>query len=85
MPAAESRLRHREAHPDRMQARELVTSLVASGRLAKPDRCSKCGHGGVIQGHHYAGYDIEHAHLVEWLCQDCHTDAHFWMRHSQPN
>ena len=50
-----------------------VDYAIKTGRLARPDRCSKCGEKGFIDAHH-ENYDkpLE----VMWLCRSCHKLHH---------
>ena len=58
-------------------AREALLAAVRSGAVSKPAKCSKCGGGGQIEGHH-ANYDKPNA--VTWLCSQCHHDLHARLR-----
>jgi hypothetical protein len=53
-----------------------VDNAVRSGRLVRPETCSRCGAGGRIEAHHYLGYEPEHRLDVRWLCTACHGAAH---------
>ena len=44
--------------------------------LFRPSHCHRCGYGGRIDGHHYAGYAPHAVLCVVWLCQSCHNSAH---------
>jgi len=62
-----------------MQAKSRVkfSLAVKSGKLIKPNACQKCGKTNCrIEGHHYLGYEPEHALDVKWLCNYCHSVAH---------
>lgn len=61
---------------ERDRARQKVRALVRRGILIVPDGCEECDGKSKLQGHHFAGYDEEHAADVIWLCQFCHTLAH---------
>lgn len=56
-------------------ARRAVQSAVASGRLVRPSKCSRCPNGGPVQAHHFMGYEPEHHLDVLWLCRTCHSFA----------
>ena len=65
----------------RLSPREQVNAKlrysVWSGRIKKPENCSKCGVTGKrICGHHHNGYSKKHDLDVVWLCDSCHADAH---------
>lgn len=61
------------ANPDKRKAHDTLNSAVKSGRVVRPDSCSKCGKGCIPHGHHRDyGKPLE----VEWLCNRCHVDAH---------
>lgn len=57
----------------RQHAHAVVTRAVKSGELAKPAKCSACGRGGRVDGHHT---DYSEPLLVIWLCKRCHRQAH---------
>lgn len=62
----------------RKRAYSTFKDALKSGRLRRPDTCTKCGTNpgrgragqSLIQGHHHKGYD--HPLEVEWLCASCH-------------
>lgn len=50
---------------------------VKTGRIVRPDKCSKCEDKGIIHGHHPDyGKPLE----VVWLCAKCHQRHHAWLR-----
>lgn len=61
------------SHQLRNSARAAARDAVRTGRLVRPERCSQCGAGGRIQGHHD---DYAKPLDVRWLCQECHGKAH---------
>jgi DNA-binding XRE family transcriptional regulator len=53
--------------------RRETARLVRVGELVKPERCGQCGELGDVQAHHRTYQDPR---AIDWLCLDCHTDAH---------
>lgn len=60
-------------HPEKKRARDLTRLAIESGALKRPDRCPRCGGGGLVEAHHpdYAKPD-----LVVWRCRRCHRAEH---------
>jgi ribosomal protein S27AE len=63
----------RERNPERYKANTALTNAVRLGYIIKPEICSRCGDGGIIDGHHA---DYSKPLEVEWLCRACHTLEH---------
>jgi hypothetical protein len=69
--------KYRKNHPEVARAHEAVYSAICSGRLIRPEICSKCGKKPKprsdgrtrIHAHHP---DYNKPLEVEWLCADCH-------------
>ena len=60
---------------DQGLAHAAVSRVVKSGKLIKPNTCSKCGESfpkRLIEGHHHLGYSKENWLDVMWLCPKCH-------------
>ncbi len=57
----------------KVKARDAVRAAVRSGRLGKPDHCESCVRECNPHGHHR---DYSRPLDVEWLCVDCHAEAH---------
>lgn len=70
------RVRWRALYPEKRAAHRALLKAVRRGTLAKPDRCSRCGTPGPVEGHHHLGYAAEHRFHVLWLCHRCHQDEH---------
>lgn len=68
-----SSAKYRSENPEKRAAHVILGSRVKDGTITKPDHCSKCGAGGMIHGHHH---DYALPLDVEWLCPQCHVDAH---------
>lgn len=66
----ETSRRWREAHPEKQRAHGKVRQAVKTGRLVRPETCSKCGRPGRIQAHHD---DYNKPLDVVWLCHPCHV------------
>jgi hypothetical protein len=64
---------YRERHPEKLKAWWTFTNAVRAGKLIAPDACSRCGEGGLIDGHHH---DYSKPLEVTWLCRPCHIEAH---------
>ena len=62
--------RRRKENPDQYHAHSMVSNAVRDGRLARPDRCSRCNEKAPkIEGHHE---DYSKPLEVIWLCALCH-------------
>lgn len=57
----------RNKHKSR--ASYLVRRAVVHGDIVKPDECSQCGDGGLIDAHHE---DYSRPLDIVWLCRPCH-------------
>lgn len=63
------------------QAQCSVREAVRRGELIKPTQCQDCGIAlapRLLAGHHHKGY--ERPLDVIWLCQKCHSKAHYVKR-----
>ena len=56
------------------RARGMVNKRVQSGKIIKPDKCSKCGKRGYVEAHHD---DYDKPLDVTWVCKDCHINIHY--------
>jgi hypothetical protein len=65
--------RYVPAHPWQKWAQGKVWNEIERGRIVKPDTCSCCGRGGIIDGHHD---DYAKPLEVRWLCRWCHRAWH---------
>ena len=67
--------RYRETPEGRLkdQIRSRVAYALKRGRLVKlPCFCGETE----VEGHHYVGYDLEHALDVVWMCKKHHERLH---------
>lgn len=64
---------YREKNPEKLKAQKLLRQKVYDGEIIKPKKCSCCGDGGIIDGHHP---DYNKPYDVEWLCRVCHKGRH---------
>ena len=69
----ETKRAYRHANPTRAKASDRVNYAVKTGKLLRPDNCSKCGVACVPHGHHA---DYSKPLDVVWFCPKCHTDVH---------
>jgi ribosomal protein S27AE len=58
-------------YPQKYLAWRTVSNSLRSGKLIKPDICSKCGSGKKIQAHHE---DYSKPLDIIWLCFKCHRE-----------
>lgn len=65
--------RYVPAHPWQKWAQSKVWREINAGRMTKPETCSSCGEGGIIDGHHD---DYAKPLEVRWLCRWCHREWH---------
>jgi hypothetical protein len=61
-------------NPEKLKARNAVYYAVRTGKLIRPDHCSKCSKECKPHGHHYRGY--EYKLDIIWLCETCHHLEH---------
>jgi ribosomal protein S27AE len=57
--------------PDRSRARQSTRYAIKTGKLTVPETC-RCGSRDLEAHHHDYSKPLE----VEWLCGDCHLEAH---------
>ena len=62
-----------QAFPERIEIQRQVRNAVRSGKITRPDVCSKCGRVAKIQAHHV---NYEHFMNFIWLCSSCHKKEH---------
>ncbi|HDY86591.1 MAG TPA: hypothetical protein ENH82_00575 [bacterium] len=58
-------------HDLRFYARVILNGAIGRNEIIKPDKCSKCGKGGRIHGHHS---NYNKPLKVIWLCPLCHAE-----------
>jgi hypothetical protein len=60
--------------PLKKKCRQALRNAVSSGRIVRPEVCSKCQiKNGIIQAHHH---DYSKPFEVAWLCSSCHGKEH---------
>lgn len=52
-----------------------VKRAIKKGTIHKPDKCSCCGKGGPVHGHHHDYNPKLHLDVL-WLCSICHGKEH---------
>lgn len=60
-------------NPKKRLAHVILGNAVRDGRKKKPSRCTLCGAGGKIHGHHE---DYSKPLDVTWVCHRCHSGIH---------
>ena len=63
----------RSNNPHKRRAHFALYNAVNGNKIVRPDRCSKCGKAGNVDGHHP---DYSQKLLVVWLCPQCHKNLH---------
>ena len=72
--ARQGKKRYSKKNPDKRAAHVILGNAVRDGRVIKPESCERCGtESARIHGHHH---DYAKPLEVEWLCPQCHTEAH---------
>lgn len=63
--------KYAKANGHKIRAHSKVGAAIRSGRLVRPDHCSKCGVKAFIEASH-----TDYARMldVEWLCRLCHVE-----------
>jgi hypothetical protein len=59
--------------PEKIRARWTTSNLLRSGKIVRPEKCSRCNCEGRIEAHHP---DYSLPKKVIWLCHICHTSEH---------
>lgn len=65
--------RYMARSPLKARARARVQYALKTGRLTRPDTCSRCSSAGPIHAHHA---DHSKPLDVAWLCRSCHWSEH---------
>jgi len=69
----ESNKKWAENNPEKRRAHWKTEKAIKTGKILKPDACSKCGWIGVLHAHHP---DYSEPLAVMWLCPSCHGKEH---------
>jgi hypothetical protein len=67
------RKEYNKANKDKVSARSKIMGAVFTGKVIRPDSCSKCGIKCVPDAHHE---DYKKPLDVIWLCRKCHQILH---------
>jgi hypothetical protein len=70
----------RESFPEKTRARYDTRNAVRTGKLLRPNICSKCPSTAEIEAHHE---DYSKPLEIIWLCPACHHDEHKRIRDSE--
>lgn len=75
----ESNQRMYKKYPEKQKARAKLARAIRLGKIIKPDKCdstlvNECR--GIVEAHHYLGYEGEHWKDVIWLCKVHHMFLH---------
>jgi len=73
LAAKRGREKWESANGDKRAAHIILGNAVRGGRVDKPEKCTSCGAGGRIEGHHD---DYTKPLDVTWLCRKCHVQLH---------
>ena len=65
--------KYRRSNRQKMHANLLVHRALKSGKIDKPNHCTKCFKKGVVEAHHA---DYSKPLDVTWLCVCCHKKIH---------
>jgi hypothetical protein len=65
--------RYRIKNRAKYLAHKAIDNAMRRRKITKPDKCSKCGAGGRIVGHHS---DYNKPLEVVWICEPCHREIH---------
>ena len=68
-----SRVKWLNDNADKRAAHVILNHAVAAQRVHKPEKCTVCGSGGRIEGHHE---DYTRPLDVRWVCRQCHVNIH---------
>lgn len=69
-------VRWRNSNPEKRAAHVILGNALRSGRVDKPNKCSRCGdvpEKRFLHGHHH---DYAKPLDVEWICVWCHVEEH---------
>lgn len=69
----ESTFEWQKAFPERVKIQRQLQRAVRSGKISRPEKCSKCRRRKKVQAHHV---DYDHYLHFVWLCASCHKLEH---------
>ena len=79
--AKEIKQRSRKLHADKHKARAKVEYAVKSGKLTKPELCSRCEKESMVEAHHD---NYKKPLDVVWVCRNCHYEIHMELKENPP-
>lgn len=65
--------KYKKDNPKIVIAHSIIRTLIASGKITRPDKCSNCSKKCKLEGHHP---DYDKPAEVVWLCPSCHKYLH---------
>lgn len=67
--------KYKSDRPERCRAHDAVRYAMSTGKLTRPEMCSKCAKPCKPDAHHWS-YLPDHKLDVMWLCKACHKRLH---------
>jgi hypothetical protein len=61
------------ANPEKQEAWTIITNMIRSGELTRPDKCTYCNKTKFVEPHHD---DYSKPREIRWLCLSCHRKIH---------
>lgn len=71
--SAELSAKYRRDNPIKARTRDITSRAIQSGKLIRPDHCTKCDKQCTPDAHHP---DYAKPLYIMWLCRRCHADWH---------
>ena len=70
----------RKKYPEKARANGIINDMLRSGKLIRPEFCSRCGKSCEPQAHHP---DYSKPTEIVWLCVECYKTIHNELRMKQ--